>query len=492
MTGRRLLWPRIALGARRGPSGGGRVGTRAASRHREKMVREAGTLVYGRVDQEMTKGVFVARVRIRGTTTESAWILAIPAKEEDARARKVPMTGGSGTETPAAEYTVLIAVRSMTGFKPNRPKRGGIHVRTWKDPESAPRLDALQALVNDPDAAPFDPRRPEEFQFSDTDPTTKEWAESGSEDEDHPAAGRSRKPRLEVVSEEEDEDLLERASRLLGKAPIRPRQKKRRDQDDDSEEEERRGAERSRREGAGGERDRKGRERSPSYSEASSRSRGGRRDRDRGRDRGRRRRRGRGSSTDSSSDSRSSKSERTRPTRGHGSRKIATYEKLKANFQRSPKGRWEFLEKQARAAGYSTGNAVELYVGECTKLGKARGTAYIATLLARIGHEAANGRAELAAGLAGAALGFLDSMYLQGEADLAWRATLSGDPVVVARTPALPKQQSLPESNAKVAGAGSVSINHRSRFSQLIPPEVLEGTLEAGKQWKAWDELTRA
>ena len=40
------------------------------------------------------------------------------------------MTGGDGQEALASEFTVLIAVRSMTGLKPTRPKRPQVQVRT--------------------------------------------------------------------------------------------------------------------------------------------------------------------------------------------------------------------------------------------------------------------------------------------------------------------------------------------------------------------------
>ena len=131
---------------------------------------------------------------------------------------------------------------------------------------------------------------------------------------------------------------------------------------------------------------------------------------------------------------------------------------------------------------------MELYLGECTRLGQAQETAYLATLLARSGHEAANGRPELAAGIAAAALGFLDTTYVQGETDLAWRTTLEGDPVAVTRK-MLPRSQSIPEPGA--TPSASVPFAHRVAFSTLIPTKVLECTLEAAKQWKAWDKMTR-
>ena len=41
---------------------------------------------------------------------------------------------------------------------------------------------------------------------------------------------------------------------------------------------------------------------------------------------------------------------------------------------------------------------------------------------------------------------------------------------------------------AKKTGA---SFKSRLLFSTLIPPRVLETTLEAGKQWAAWETLAR-
>ncbi len=473
------------------------------------MVRPAGTVLFGRLDGTPTKAVFVARVRVRTGGDGTAWMLAVPASATEERAQPVAMTGGSGPEIPTIEHTKIIALRSLEGWKPTRPKRAQ-EVRTWKDPETAPRTDALEqllaAMVRDGTGAPLDPVRPEEFHYSDqTGEQTAADAESSSESEGPPRAAAGKAIRLEVIPEDGDreEGLMAAALKALGKPPQRPgHHRSRRSSAEGSVAESRRGAERSSREEVGGGRKSgSGRGRSPSSSESSEDSgslgqrssrggtkhdRRGDRDRDRDRDRGRDRRRRRRSPPGSDSSSSESR-------KGRGSRKIATYEKLKRKFDRKPLDRWRYVEKQAAISGYTGSNAVELYVGECTKLGKARSTAYLGAILSRIGHEAANGRAELAAGLAAGALGFLDTLYVQGEADLAWRTTLGADPIVVSRSPTMPKSQGIPEGGPrpKAAPQSNVAFAHRMAFSQLIPAEVLEGTLEAGKQWKAWDELTR-
>ena len=492
------------------------------------MVRPAGTVLYGRLEGKPTKAVFVARVRARSGGEETAWMLAVPAEPTEERAHPVSMIGGHGEEIPGTEHTKIIALRSLDAWKPGRPKRAR-DVRTWKDPESAPRPDALErllkAMVRDGTGAPLDPIRPEEFHYSDQT-GEQTGAGSGSESEQTPGAAVPKANRLVVIPEEAntDEGLLTAALKALGNPPKRPGQRRSgRSSAEGSVAESRRGAERSSREEVGGGRKRGSVQgRSPSLSESSeeraSRS-GGKgdrrrgtkaekdrpppspsdsspsnsdesaghrqhRDRDRDRDRERRRRRRSAARMDSgSSESR----------KGRGGRKIATYEKLKRKFNRKPIDRWRYVEKQAALSGYTGSNAVELYVGECTKLGKARSTAYLGAILARIGQEAANGRAELAAGLAAGALGFLDTLYVQGETDLAWRTTLGEDPTIVARSPTMPKSQGIPENGPrpKEEAQSNVAFAHRAAFSQLIPAEVLEGTLEAGKQWKAWDALTR-
>ena len=463
------------------------------------MVRAPGTIVYGRLERDPTKAVFICRVRVKGSADESAWILAVPASKEEEKAREVPMTGGDGEDLEHTGFAKLIALRNMDGWKPQAPRRGKI--RTWPDAESAPRLDALSALVKAEDAAPFDRAR-EEFHFSDdANPPT----EQESADEDAPRRIPSRgTSRLEVIPEvgEVSPELLRQAAKMLGAAPKVAGSRPRRGRAEESAEGGRRGAERSKREEAGS-RGGRGGGSPPSSSGASSQSpddsssdEGSREKKKKKKEKKsskkkkskKKKRRDRSSSSSSSSRGRSSSSDADRA--GRGSRKIASYEKLKKRHASRPIDRWRHVEKCAAEAGYSGPNAVELYLGECTKLGKARSTAYLAALLARIGHEAANGRPELAAGTAAAALGYLDTLYVQGETDLAWRTTLGEDPIIVTRS-TLPKAQSIPEPSAKAKAGANVAFAHRMAFSTLIPSKVLESTLEAGKQWKAWDEMTR-
>ena len=510
------------------------------------MVRAAGSIVFGRLEEVPTKAVFICRVRVRGSADASAWILAVPATAEEEKARAVPMTGGDGEDLEQTGYTRLIALRNMDGWKTAAPKRAA-GMRTWPDPESAPRLDALTSLVKAEEATPFD-RRTAEFHYSDeAEPPTERESSDADALRRISARGTSW---LEVVPEVGDAsaELLREAAKLLGKPPKVSGTRSRRAHAEESAEGGRRGAERSKREG--GDSRRRGEQLgrgSPSPSSGESYQSAARASRDARRSVERKRRsmrKGRGSpspserSSDesSSNSSRSSRSSRSSPrgrTRGRdrdrrdrrrkerlekqkkkktrrggrsgsrsessasgpahagrGSRKIASYEKLKKRFKKRPLGRWRHVEKLAAKAGYTGASSVELYLGECTKLGQARDTAYLAALLARIGHEAANGRPELAAGTAAAALGFLDTTYVQGETDLAWRTTLGEDPVAVTRN-MLPNSQSLPEPGATPRDGASVAFAHRVAFSTLIPTRVMESTLEAAKQWKAWDKMTR-
>jgi hypothetical protein len=112
-------------------------------------------------------------------------------------------------------------------------------------------------------------------------------------------------------------------------------------------------------------------------------------------------------------------------------------------------------------------------------------------MLCRCGTEAAAGRASQAAGVAAGALGYLDMLYTLGDIEMSWRSTLEEDPVIVQRTPTLAKSHGVPEPAGAGAKAGGATT-HRLKFSQLIEPEILESTLETGKQWAQWEALTRA
>ena len=48
----------------------------------------------------------------------------------------------------------------------------------------------------------------------------------------------------------------------------------------------------------------------------------------------------------------------------------------------------------------------------------------------------------------------------------------------------------VPETGAATK-AGGGSFKSRLLFSTLVPPRVLETTLDAGKQWAAWETLAR-
>ena len=163
------------------------------------------------------------------------------------------------------------------------------------------------------------------------------------------------------------------------------------------------------------------------------------------------------------------------------------YEKLRKAFTRRPRSRWTFLEKAADDAGYSgSGSArVELYLNECTKLGKTKLTSYIASAVARIGQAAAAGESDLAAGLSGCLIGFLDQVWISGDVETSWRTTLLADPIVIQRQPTMTKAAGLPD------GKSQGTLPTRMKFSAAVPMEVLESTLETARQWKSWDDLSK-
>jgi len=470
-----------------------------------------GTLYFGREDQRRCKMVFVGRVRVRGAE-QTAYMLAVPADGTGPRDRRLPLTGGDEADQaqpPGHGYVRLVARRRLQGLQLTRPDAEDLE--EW-GPQLAPRLDALETPLLDEASHPMDPFRPDEFDFSDDGPETEHVPV---------LPGPEGLPRFELVPSSPDLPALrdtrtfrppprsERArdgeglaagvetqrarSALFGQGPLNeetaralleevrmalPGPPKRRGGRAGGEAGRQSGAERSGL-GATGAGD-AGRGESEASSEE---SRGRGRDRDRDRDRGRRRRRRGSSSSASSSGSRSPKS-------GRGARKIRTYEKCVKQFERHPDRRWAHIEQSAEKAGYGhAANKVELLVTECTKLGKSKGTCYLAAMVARTGAAAAAGNSKLASGLAAATLGYLDTLYVMGDPEVAFRTTLTADPVAVLRTPTLPKSQAVPETGAKKeSGSG---FSHRSKFSQLIEPHVLESTLQAGKQWQEWDALTR-
>ena len=176
-------------------------------------------------------------------------------------------------------------------------------------------------------------------------------------------------------------------------------------------------------------------------------------------------------------------SDKPRVSRGAG--KMRQYEKLRKAFGKRPRSRWTYLEKAADEAGYGgTGPArVELYLNECTKLGKTKLTSYIASAVARIGQAAASGESDLAAGLSGCLIGFRDQVWISGDVETSWRTTLMADPIVIQRQPTMTKTAVLPD------GKNHGTLPTRMKFSAVVPMEVLESTLETARQWKSWDDL---
>ena len=160
------------------------------------------------------------------------------------------------------------------------------------------------------------------------------------------------------------------------------------------------------------------------------------------------------------------------------------YEKLRAKQLKRPLDRWKRIEKLARDAGFTGPHAVDLFLHDTTKMSKSKFLAYLGAGLARIGAASASGNSDLAAGLTAALLGFVDQSFLNGDLDNSWRAVLETEPVVVQRNPAMAMSIGLPDGSQK-------NVAYRLRFSQLIPAEILEVTLESAKQWQAWDSLQK-
>ena len=184
-------------------------------------------------------------------------------------------------------------------------------------------------------------------------------------------------------------------------------------------------------------------------------------------------------------DSVSSSEEDGTPRRGRGSAKFRTYERLRTTQERRPRDRWMYLEQIASEAGYSGSTKVEMYLTECSKLGKSKVTSYLIAGMSRAGLAAWQGDADSAAGIIAATIGYLDQSYINGDVEGSWRTALLSDPVVVQRNATLAKTLTLPD-------AGKTSGPHRHKFSPLVPPAVLEASLEMQKQWAAWDQLAKA
>ena len=193
-----------------------------------------------------------------------------------------------------------------------------------------------------------------------------------------------------------------------------------------------------------------------------------------------------GESSDGSS---SSASRGRRGIRRGGASKLRAYERKKRAARKKPIARWRHLEKLAARSGYVGEAAVERYIGETSKLGKAKSTLYLASLLARCGERAAAGDAQGAAGTAAGALMYLDMLHVYGDIEIAWLVALENDPQAALKAQNLEKTLSIPEPGQKQNGKKGTSV--RLNFSQLAEAETLEAALEVCKSWAGYDTLAR-
>ena len=193
-----------------------------------------------------------------------------------------------------------------------------------------------------------------------------------------------------------------------------------------------------------------------------------------------------GESSDGSS---SSASRGRRGIRRGGASKLRAYERKKRAARKKPIARWRHLEKLAAKSGYVGEAAVERYIGDTSKLGKAKSTLYLASLLARCGERAAAGDAQGAAGTAAGALMYLDMLHVYGDIEIAWLVALENDPQAALKAQNLEKTLSIPEPGQKQNGKKGTSV--RLNFSQLAEAETLEAALEVCKAWAGYDTLAR-
>ena len=193
-----------------------------------------------------------------------------------------------------------------------------------------------------------------------------------------------------------------------------------------------------------------------------------------------------GESSDGSS---SSASRGRRGIRRGGASKLRAYERKKRAARKKPIARWRHLEKLAAKSGYVGEAAVERYIGDTSKLGKAKSTLYLASLLARCGERAAAGDAQGAAGTAAGALMYLDMLHVYGDIEIAWLVALENDPQAALKAQNLEKTLSIPEPGQKQNGKKGTSV--RLNFSQLAEAETLEAALEVCKSWAGYDTLAR-
>ena len=132
---------------------------------------------------------------------------------------------------------------------------------------------------------------------------------------------------------------------------------------------------------------------------------------------------------------------------------------------------------------------MERYIGDTSKLGKAKSTLYLASLLARCGERAAAGDAQGAAGTAAGALMYLDMLHVYGDIEIAWLVALENDPQAALKAQNLEKTLSIPEPGQKQNGKKGTSV--RLNFSQLAEAETLEAALEVCKSGAGYDTLAR-
>ena len=500
-----------------------------------------GTIYYGNFEGEgRCKAVYIDHYSLE--SGDSAYLLAIPADGTQEKDHAVTMIGGDDRKLAEKDYVRLVAVRQMNGYRTSAPK---VPYKQWSQ-EAAPRLDRLKKLAEEEqrtwpvneaagavhfvlsdgvgDATDGDPDSPNQkdagtkggLRILRTEDLLESTAQQladrllddagktplssvrGQSLEERSSGGgfvgttqssstrdhaRGRPPidglggldgdalmttmrgamktngtslfgnASSSMSDEQMSDLLRRVRRNLGSAPKDVRHAR------------------------GGDDDPGGDDSSPDASSSSSDSdgkRGGRRKKKKKKSKKKKRK----SRRDDSSSSNSS------CERGRGANKLRRYEKLKAKQRKHPLERWSRLEELARDAGFSGTQMVELYLHETTKLSKSKFLVYLAAGLARIGRAAAAGESEMAAGLTASVLGFLDQIYLTGDVETGWRSTLEGEPVAIQRQPTMQRATGLPDSGPK-------NLTNRLKFSVLIPPDVLEVTLESARQWSVWDALQK-
>ena len=486
-----------------------------------------GTVYFGKIDGILSKAIYLDKFVL--ANGNHAYVLAGPGDGTGMRDKNVTLVGGNAAALPPPGgrthmgWVRLFAVKGLNGFRTVRPDR---YVTEWEDLEASPRFDLLMAMTEDDALMPMSDGA-EQFEFSEVEqsPETEEEGvtpvrRKGSarrmtpmeklvtvESLDVPTRGNNTvkgvaatpdnfrkvlaqvkapggltssldgdalvremlrtkdgtgkksvtmfgEAMREAMTPSGLKDTLAQISLQLGGPPESKKSSARRDAGDEEDEW---------RPGVGSSDE-------PTTSET----------RILLRLLEQQMKKRRSSDGDSSDDS-----EDDVDRRGRGTAKLRAYEALKKRQRRKPMMRWQFIVDLATEAGYSGPQKVEMYVHECSKLGKSKLLAYITSLVSRIGTEAAAGESKRACGLAAVLLGFLDQTMTNGDLDAAWKTTMEADPVSIQRAPTLTKMFSLPENAPK-------NVSHRMKFSAMVPPDVLESTLESAKQWAQWDTAAKA